>query len=293
MKIQIVSDLHLEFRDKDISNILVPSAPILCMVGDICVCGSTVDFNKFINFLKYYIFKFQHIIHVSGNHEYYTATNATAKEIMHNTIPEIDKKLRLLTKEYPNYHYLNNNIWSYLSPKNKHNYVFVGTTLWTHIPNKMITTNEKKGTKESIASLIEKQMNDYNYIYVPIKDRFDKWHYRNYTVSDMQKKHTVAFRFIKKVIADVKKNKSANTTYILLTHHKPLFDRKTDKQDEHTYAYESDLAKEILVEPFILAAHGHTHVHYDRRVNGVRVVSNPKGYIDEKTNFNDKFTVQI
>jgi predicted phosphodiesterase len=293
MKIQIVSDLHLEFRGKDVSNILVPSAPILCMVGDICVCGSAVDFNKFINFLTYYTPKFLHILHVSGNHEYYTANNATAKDLAKNTIPEIDKKLRMLTKEFPNYHYLNNNIWNYTAPKTKHNYVFVGTTLWTHIPNKMIITDEKKGTKEKLASLIEQRMNDYNYIFVPIKDQFGKSHYRKYTVSDMKKKHAVASRFIKNVIADAKKSKPTNTTYILLTHHKPLFDKKTDILDEHTYAYESDLAEELLVEPFVLAAHGHTHVHYDKRVNGVRVVSNPKGYIGESTNFNDKFTVLL
>ena len=293
MKIQIVSDLHLEFRGRDIEKLIIPSAPILCMVGDICVCGSVVDYNKFINFLKYYTTKFAHILHVSGNHEYYTANNATGKDIIKNTIPEIDKKLRVLTKDFINYHYLNNNIWQYTSEKNKQKYIFVGSTLWTHIPNRIITTDEKKGTKEKLSNLIENMMNDYNFIYVPTKDQLGKSYYRNYTVSDMQRKFNTSLKFIKKTIAEANRIKSVNTTYILLTHHKPLFDKNTDMNDIHTYAYESDLAKEIIVAPFSVAAYGHTHKVYDKRINGVRVVSNPKGYLDERTNFNDKFTVNI
>jgi predicted phosphodiesterase len=293
MKIQIVSDLHLEFRGKDISSILIPSAPILCMVGDICVCGSSVDFNKFINFLKYFCPKFETILHISGNHEYYTASNATPKDLIANTIPEIDKKLRALTKYFPNYHYLNNSTWTYTSSRSKHQYIFVGTTLWTSIPKKMIVVDEKKNIKKSLAELVENRMNDYNFIQVPTKTQNGKPSYRRYTVVDMQKKHKIALTFIKKVIAHAKKSMSANTTYVLLTHHKPLFDRATNEQDEFTYAYESDLADVLLVPPFVVAAHGHTHKHYDKRVNNVRVVSNPKGYISEPTNFNDKFTVNI
>jgi predicted phosphodiesterase len=302
MKIQIVSDLHLEFRGKDVSSILVPSAPILCMVGDICACGTKIDFDKFINFLRYYSVKFTVILHVAGNHEYYTNSNASSKDLINNTIPQIDKRLAALNKYFPNYHYLNNSTWTYENTRTKHKYVFVGTTLWTFIPKKVVSingtktiTDKKSANKKSqieLAELVEKSMNDYYHIYVPYRVK-GKPSYRNYTVSDMQKKHKAAVSFVKKIISSAKHHSPIEYTYVLLTHHKPLFDRSTDEQDEFTYAYESDLADVLLVPPFSVAAHGHTHIHYDKRVNNIRVVSNPKGYIGETTHYNDKFTVNI
>jgi predicted phosphodiesterase len=285
MKIQIVSDLHLEFRGKDIYKILIPSAPILCMVGDICVCGSYTDFNKFINFLNHFTTQFVAIIHVAGNHEYYTAGNASVRERIENTMPEIDKKLKELNKRYSNYHYLNNNSWTYKDKDNKEVYTFIGSTLWTYIPS-------DKNNKH-LSAIIETRMNDYNYIYMPLRSG-NVITARPYTVKDMQKKHKLAVMFLLRAIKNARLNKmGGNTKYILLTHHKPLFDSNTDLKNEFTYAYENNLANTLLVRPIILAAHGHTHVHYDRRVNGVRVVSNPKGYIGENTKFNDKFIVNI
>jgi predicted phosphodiesterase len=300
MKVQIVSDLHLEFRGKDVSSLLIPSAPILCMVGDICVCGASNEFKKFLNFLTYYTPKFEAIIHVAGNHEYYTSSNSTPKDLLNNTMPKIDKQLQLLNKQFSNYHYLNNSIWTYQCIKTKRKYIFVGTTLWTHIPSKKVIIDKKKNISIDLPQLIQKKMNDYNYIYVPHKTVSNDMTYRKYTVSDMQKKHNSAIIFLKRTIQKIKEiyhkamtNKIQPPVFILLTHHKPLFDRATDEQDEFTYAYENNLASTLLVPPFSLAAHGHTHKHYDKRINGVRVVSNPKGYIGENTSYNNKFVVNI
>ena len=35
------------------------------------------------------------------------------------------------------------------------------------------------------------------------------------------------------------------------------------------------------------------HVKYDKKINGVRVVSNPKGYPSEHTKFDDTFTIHV
>lgn len=290
MKIQIVSDLHLEFRTKKINDILIPSAPILAMLGDICVCGDNVNFDKFINFLNIFHNKFEKIIHISGNHEYYS-DNPNPEQIKNNTMNLIDIKLKNLTNRFNNYHYLNNNTFEFTYLKKK--YVFVGSTLWTHIPQ-TIKSIDVKTNKEHIIDLhkvIENRMNDYNYIYVNdvLKKTNNKYNYRQYTVSDMQKKHRAALNFIKKIIATA----SLDKTYILLTHHKPFFDKNTNMKDVFTYAYENDLANKLLVKPFVLAAYGHTHVHFDKKINGIRVISNPKGYIGQNTSFNNKFTVNV
>jgi 3',5'-cyclic AMP phosphodiesterase CpdA len=305
MKIQIVSDLHLEFYSKDTFNLITPAAPILCLVGDICVCGDPVDFQKLLSFLRHFSPKFEAIVHVAGNHEYYTKSRAGPAELITNTIPEIDKKLRALTKTIPNYHYLNNSTWTYKNDMRE--IVFIGTTLWTHIPavSKSATADASKGTatqkktRSTIAELIQARMNDYNFIYVPARIN-GKASYRQYTVVDMQKKHNAAVAFLKqaycaakKVCAAAMSAKKTPPTFILLTHHKPLFDKSTDLTNIYTYAYENDLAAQLLVSPISLAAHGHTHKHYDKKINGVRVVSNPKGYIGEHTSYVDKFVVSV
>ena len=87
------------------------------------------------------------------------------------------------------------------------------------------------------------------------------------------------------------KNIQPNENAILLTHHKPV--RDVDISKIISQAYETDLKDIIIREPFKLACHGHTHVRYDKIVSGVRVVSNPKGYISQKTNFDDTFTVDV
>jgi Icc-related predicted phosphoesterase len=270
MKIQIVSDLHLEFRGEKFTNLFNPSAPILCMVGDICACGNPRDFQIFIKFLKYITPKYQLIFHVAGNHEYYTA-GASSNEIKINTIKDIDIKLKKLKNDFPNYHFLNNDTYE-LKLKNNKQYIFIGSTLWSFIPKHLY----KK---------IEERMNDYNHIYVKTNKKI----IRKFNVLDMQKKHKLAVSFIKKILDTPK----LNTNYILLTHHKPIFDRNSNEQDIYTFAYESKLQNIIIKPPLKLAAHGHTHISYNKIINKVHIISNPKGYINEKTKFNENLAINI
>jgi uncharacterized protein (UPF0371 family) len=87
------------------------------------------------------------------------------------------------------------------------------------------------------------------------------------------------------------KNVKSGEVAILLTHHKPIKD--SEKIDMATQAYESDLKDIIVKEPFKLACFGHTHVRYNKIINNVIVISNPKGYIAQKTKFDDSFAVDI
>lgn len=287
VKIQIVSDIHLEFRDEQFSSLIKPSAPILCMLGDICVCGEDKDFAKFQQFIKYYRTKFQYIFHIPGNHEYYTTGNKNIK--LRDTISYIDAKVRRFYKSLDKtvgvinpdgtkngkVVFLNNNMTKLVINRKKYN--FVGSTLWSFIDPKY-----KKA--------IQSRMNDYMQIYVPCikSEKVASGNtVRRYRVDDMQKRFANSVNFIKRCMKNAKKNE----VYILLTHHKPI--RDTPTKDVITQAYESDLANIIIKEPFSLAAHGHTHKRYDKRINGVRVVSNPKGYIGQQTKFNDTYVVSV
>jgi predicted phosphohydrolase len=112
MKIQILSDIHLEFCKK------IPLIPItgdiLCLAGDI---GN--PFNKlYEEFLKYVNSKFNKVFIITGNHEYYN-----------NTIYDANNKICSIVENLNNVVFLNNTTYEY------NNYLFVGCTLWTSIKN--------------------------------------------------------------------------------------------------------------------------------------------------------------
>ena len=72
MRIQIVSDLHLEFSDINIQNI--ENADVLVLSGDIMVASKVLKPQseygiRFRDFLKRVSFQFPHVIYIMGNHD--------------------------------------------------------------------------------------------------------------------------------------------------------------------------------------------------------------------------------
>jgi predicted phosphodiesterase len=278
VNVQIVSDTHLEFRGENFQKLIKPSAPILLLLGDICACGTLDDFNIYKKFMTFLSSKFEHIFHVPGNHEYYAVGGKQINKC--DTMPGVDLKIRKFVKGFNNVYFLNNDTMR-LKIGNK-NYVFVGSTLWSHV---------RPEDRRAVGNL----MNDYEHIYIPNTKpkktsgvNVANWNpVRKYNIEDMSKLHTKSVRYIKKVMKDIKPNETA----ILLTHHKPV--RDVDESEIISQAYESNLKDVIICPPFKLACFGHTHVKYNKVVSNVRVVSNPKGYVSQKTKFDDKFTINI
>jgi predicted phosphodiesterase len=247
IKLQIVSDLHLEFRDPSNGyDFLKPCAPILVLAGDICVLGIQVDFKKYEKFIEHFYDKFEHIIHIPGNHEYYSYSGKSAKR--RQSMKQIDEKMKEYTKRHPKLHYLNNSIFR-LNIKNKLFY-FIGTTMWSKMAK-----NEMEYMQEL--------MNDYVYIWVDN---------HTFTACDMVATHKKAVGFIKRAIDRAKID---NAAAIVITHHKPYED--LNNKTELSKMYEVDMKKFMQV-PVKLWAYGHTHQHADLKYNGVHVVSNALGY---------------
>jgi predicted phosphodiesterase len=274
VNIQIVSDLHLEFRGYNFKKLIIPSAPIICLLGDICVCGTSDDWEIYKSFIKYISTQFKYIIHIPGNHEYYT----NARYV--NTIHDIDLKIRKFAKTISNLYFLNNN--TLRISIGKKSYVFIGTALWT-------------GVAPDNRKYVESMMNDYSSIYFPNEkpktavEKLSWVPFHRYNVNDMSKLHVKAVKYINK---ELKKTKS-NETVVVLTHHKPY--RSKPITDILSQAYETDLFPKIIKpqENLKIMAYGHTHIRDNKVMNGVRIISNPKGYINQQTKFNDTFTIAI
>jgi predicted phosphohydrolase len=114
MKIQYCSDLHLEFIKNTIflhSNLLIPSADILILAGDIIPFRKSLDKVKYFDFLSE---SFQQVYWLPGNHEYYNSDMVRGNVFK-------GKKVR------DNVHIVNNEIISI----NDVNLIF--STLWSQI----------------------------------------------------------------------------------------------------------------------------------------------------------------
>jgi predicted phosphodiesterase len=136
-------------------------------------------------------------------------------------------------------------------------------------------------------------MNDYCSIYYPneppktVSEKVNWKPVRKFTINDMSRLHIRAVRYIVGALKKVKPDEVA----ILLTHHKPIRDKP--KTDLLSQAYESDLLNIIVKKPLKFCGFGHTHVKYDKIINGIRIVSNPKGYTNQQTHFNPACVVII
>jgi predicted phosphodiesterase len=135
MKIQYVSDLHLEFFGSSskqyIKNIKNKGCDVCIVPGDI---GYPHD-DYYIDFLDHMSKTFDQTFIVPGNHEYYQS-----KKINKN-MEEIDEYMDDLFDEYDNISLLNNKIEKY------EGFNFIGTTMWSKITDPRWKINDVKYIK--------------------------------------------------------------------------------------------------------------------------------------------------
>lgn len=269
LEIQIVSDLHLEFHANKLKfNIFKPTAKVLALLGDICCCGDDSDFEIFKRFINEIQPNYKLIIMISGNHEYYFNPNKKYQNIP-PTMQVIDTKIKKYFKSISTptntLIYLNNS--SISLTVNKKKYLICGTTLWSNV----LPEHYKR---------IEESMSDYNYIYIDQKKKLTASHVQN-----MFKRN---YKFLKNQMIKATNEKQ---NLIIFTHHCP-FVLPTFDINGYDMAYYSD-CKDLFKTPSILIAYGHTHKKYDNIINNIRVVSNPRGYPYERTEFNKEFSVKV
>ena len=263
--IQIVSDLHIEFlENKSKYNLFNPSADILALLGDICCCGTNEEFNQFKNFILEVLPNYQLILFVAGNHEYYCTEKRPPK--LENTMRGINNKIeKFFSETSPKLKFLNNSMTSIKIKKTC--YTFIGTTLWTYIP-------------EDKAKMIESNMNDYNNIYTTVNKKITAEY-----VTDM---HLNARSYLRNAITRLSK---LNRKIIVLTHHKPYLSDIKDRT-EISVGYESDLTQ-LMNKNVILWGYGHTHIADRSKIKNTLLYSNPKGYPRQKTKFNTDAIIDL
>jgi predicted phosphodiesterase len=109
MKIQVLSDLHLEFQPYTLK--LQKDADVLVLAGDICP-------PKLVGRMKHILGRLNKdipVIYITGNHEYYGSQFDAVNDFWED-----------FAKNTPNFHFLNNKTLVLGG------YQFVGSTLWTN-----------------------------------------------------------------------------------------------------------------------------------------------------------------
>lgn len=237
MKIQYLSDIHLELLFKGQNNLQkyvgLPNADMCVLAGDI---GNPFD-KRYKDYLLLLSPLFKKIFIIAGNHEYYN-----------NTILDTKHKIKSICENIDNISFLDNSYEEY------ENYVFIGTTLWTHV--------KENGYR----------VNDIEYI-------------RHFDIKDYNSLHDESVQFLKNIF---NKCQIENKRMIILTHHLPIYELTNKKYRYGSFAnyaqwFNADL--DDLIEKYspniMVWFYGHTHTPSIQEHYGVQFYCNPLGYQGE------------
>lgn len=284
MKIKLVSDLHLEFSDINITN--DEGCDVLILSGDIMIAQDLHDHlevpsiyslpgelaglgrrqkavARYRDFLKRCSFQFPHVIYVAGNHEFYNGKFFAGI-----------KYLEEECAKYPNVYFLER------ACKEIDDVLFVGGTLWTDCNKRDPLTMHA----------LRDMMNDFRII------RHDYDGYRTIKPFDIVERHEKTLGYFKHVLDENKEKKC-----VVVGHHSPSTQSIHPMYAHDTLmngGYHSNLEEFILDRPQIkLWTHGHTHHPFDYMVGETRVVCNPRGYendgYSEQTGWNPNIVLEV
>jgi Icc-related predicted phosphoesterase len=133
--VQIVSDLHIEYKNDYIPNplkFITPSADILILAGDI---GSLYKKNQLLQFLLLLCPHFQFVLYIPGNHEFYRV-----QDIREVSIKTLKDRLRFIELSIQNLYILDRKSVRF------GDICIAGCTLWTKpdipIPKYLVRIHE-------------------------------------------------------------------------------------------------------------------------------------------------------
>jgi len=133
MRLQFVSDIHLELRDLEpYESIINPRAEMLALLGDIGIPDERLE-----KFLKWCSTHFEYVFYVPGNHEYYNTLGISIDKL-NKQLQEICDRSKVI--------FMNNHVCVVGK------FAIIGSPLWSFIPPDKY-------------EIIENSLNDYKFIY--------------------------------------------------------------------------------------------------------------------------------
>lgn len=253
MRIQPVSDLHLETRDGATLEDMVPPADVdlIVLAGDIATGTHGVEAAARLSADRN-----TPVVYVLGNHEYYgwhfpelaSDCRETARALREHGTGEV----HVLEREV-----------LYLGSVR-----VVGATLWTDYRLHTHGDVQQVGRNRRIAA---RQLADHHFIHT--RDG----HFRP---EDAQAAHQHTREWLEAVLAE-----TWDGPTVVVTHHAPVpqLSHPGYPGDGLAAAFASDLSGLIHMHPPALWISGHTHANADLTIRGTRFVANQPGYPHEET----------
>jgi Icc-related predicted phosphoesterase len=251
MKIELASDLHLEFGPLEL-----PGGEVLILAGDICEYRTLKKRQSFVtDFFEKQCSKYDRVFMVSGNHESYhhrlDKTHQDFKAILPNNVTILENE----TVDY-------------------NGVVFMGATLWTDLnQNNPLTVQ-----------VVKDGMNDYR----AIQNHYPTGNYHRLTPEHTYQLHKNTVDYFKTSLAEYQDREVVVITHHAPSY-QSIHERY--RGNHHmSGAYASDLSEFILDHPQIkIWCHGHVHDFFEYRIGSTRVVCNPRGYVGYEANATHNF----
>jgi len=305
LRVQIASDLHLEFYDvlPPFEHFLTPAAEVLALLGDISALGHLRGRRNYEEFLGHCCRHYLHVLILVGNHEFYS------DEVAQATCGEVLAYMRKLSSKYPKVMLLENEGVTMQGVR------IVGTALWSAVPEEQTLAGAEHLGRAPFG-IVEFCMNDYHLCYVadgdeeclrdlsgdqlditpppspgglklPVRDRQPEGSSssskRRLQVAGTNAWHVQAVQHLQK---EAREATELGRNLLVLTHHTPSFQGTSDprygnKTSGLSTAFSTDL-EYMLQDPAMASIHtwcfGHTHYNSDQHRHGRRLVSNQLGY---------------
>ncbi|KAF6805989.1 Ser/Thr protein phosphatase [Colletotrichum sojae] len=239
VRVQILSDLHLEIGQQYASYKFPASAPLLLLGGDI---GRLVDYEAYRTFLEAQTRRYERVLLVLGNHEFYgmdyDSGIGAARQLAAE--PSLAGRLTLLHETR----------WD--DPGSP--LTVLGCTLWSKVP-------------ETPQPIVQSKVNDFRHI-------------GNWSVQRHNEAHEREVTWLRKQVAQV--TSEGARKLLVATHHASCIEgtsRPEHGSNPWSSAFATDLFEQEGWAGVSAWAFGHTHYCADFVKNGVRVVANQRGYV--------------
>jgi len=248
----------------------VPSAPVLCLLGDIavpvCPRSDRGKKDRFAEFLYRMSKMFEYVLVLSGNHEYYQGTKGN--------MMEVDEAILEICKSRNNLFYLN------CSSIRINDVRILGCTLWSFVPPEAETQ-------------VENFLNDYRLIHISKQSyasMFDCSEVGDFEDCDKGSALTAAvstklhLRQRAWLDAQIKRAKECQEVIFVATHHTPSFCGTSSPQygkpdvmcNPAGFGFSTSLHQ--MFDGVHTWAYGHTHFNNDQLFGATRLVCNQRGY---------------
>lgn len=247
---QVMSDLHLEVSNQYSSFHIPKAAPYLILAGDI---GRLVDYESYLDFLRSQCSQFTRVFLVLGNHEFYGLSRdeglRRAEQLEQE--PDLIGKLVVLNQ-------------TRITLDTLPGITILGCTLQSWIP-------------PEAREIVEAKVHDFQRI-------------KNWTVDSHVIEHTSDVDWLQKQIKLIRNEEStSNHRIVVITHHAPSI-QESSRPSNIGSPLSSAFATDLLGtdgNPLLSDAQwwifGHTHYCTEFSKGNVKLISNQRGYVIDKS----------